>query len=142
MTQTLRPRAIAIIYRQESDQTEALVMMRRKEGTAYATLVGGGIEPEETPAEACAREVMEEVNLKVNVGKLIARYENMGNDEHYFLCHIENGEMRLGDGPEGIRNSEENWYEPRWIPLNELETINLLPTEARTLLREHAPVSC
>lgn len=139
MQAALRPRAIALLYRQVSDQTETLVMMRRREGGAYATLVGGGIEPEESPAEACAREVLEEVNLQVTVGPLLARYENLGNDEHYFLCSIESGEMRLGDGPEGIRNSEENWYEPRWVALTELDQVNLVPLQARTLVREHAP---
>ena len=106
-----RPRAAALIF---NDGHELLLMLRRKNGKTYATLPGGGIEDGETPAGACAREVLEEVNLTVKVGEQVLELDNRHGDKHsheyYFLCQIESGEMRLGDGPEGIRNSEANHY--------------------------------
>ena len=139
MTQPPRPRAVAIIY---NDKNQVLLMLRRKNGKVYATLPGGGIEPGETPAEACAREVLEEVNLTVTVGEQVLELDNLHGDrashEHYFLCRVLSGEMRLGDGPEGIRQSAENWYDPQWVALSRLEEVNLVPEQVRGLLHEHA----
>lgn len=115
-------------------------MLRRKNGKSYATLPGGGIEEGETPAQACAREVLEEVNLTVRVGEEVLVLDNLNNREHYFLTEILGGEMRLGDGPEGtIRQSEQNWYEPQWVDLGRLEAVNLVPEQARDLVLSLAP---
>lgn len=130
-----RPRAVAILY---NTQNQVLLMLRRKNGRAYATLPGGGIEENETPPEACAREVLEEVNLVVEVGPQVAEWDNLNNHEHYFLTTYVSGEMRLGDGPEGVRQSAENHYEPAWIALDNLAAVNLLPEQARELVQELA----
>ena len=129
---TLRPRAAAILL---NDHSEVLLMLRRKAGRKYATLPGGGIDPGETPEVACAREVLEEVNLVVTVGPLVHRHQGMGNDEHYFHVTYVSGEMRLGDGPEAIRSSEENWYSPQWISVDRLEEVNFVPPELRDVVR-------
>lgn len=130
---TLRHRAVGILFNSDN---EVLLMLRRKDGRAYATLPGGGIEEGEMPAEACAREVLEEVNLVVEVGPEVLVLDNLNNHEHYFLTRLVSGEMRLGDGPEGtIRQSAENWYQPEWIPLERLDEVNLVPEQARELVR-------
>ena len=133
----LRPRAAAIIFNPENP-AEVLLILRRKKGHAYATLPGGGIDEGETAPEACAREVLEEVNLVVNVGEEVLTFENVGNFEHYFLTEVVSGEMRLGDGPEGLRNSEANFYDPQWVNLARLAEVNLVPEQARELVQKYA----
>lgn len=128
----MRARAVGILF---NPQGEVLLMRRRKEGRVYATLPGGGIEPGETAAEACAREMLEEVNLVVEPLREVLTLENLGNREHYFLTRLLSGEMRLGDGPEGVRHSDENWYSPEWVALDRLEDVNLVPEGARELVR-------
>lgn len=125
-----RPRAVGILIQDH----QVLLMRRVKAGRAYATLPGGGIEDGETPAQACARELLEEVNLVVAVGEEVATLETLGNPEHYFAVTWRSGEMRLGDGPEGVRHSPENSYTPAWVGLNELESVNLMPEPIRPLL--------
>ena len=127
----MRARAVGILF---NNQNEVLLMRRRKEGRVYATLPGGGIEGSETPAEACARELLEEVNLVVEPLREVLTLENLGNREHYFLTRLLSGEMRLGDGPEGVRHSDENWYSPGWVAVERLEDVNLVPADLRSLL--------
>lgn len=127
----MRARAVGILF---NDQNEVLLMLRRKNGKSYATLPGGGIEPGETPAEACARELLEEVNLTVEVGPEVLTLENLGNREHYFLTRRLSGEMRLGDGPEGVRHSEDNSYIPEWVPVDRLAEVGLVPDVLRALI--------
>ncbi|GGL74059.1 DNA mismatch repair protein MutT [Deinococcus aerolatus] len=128
----MRPRAVGILF---NDQDQVLLMLRQKAGRAYATLPGGGIESDETPAEACARELLEEVNLVVAVGQEVLVLDNLDNHEHYFRVSLVSGEMRLGDGPEGIRNSAENSYAPQWVNVSELDAVNLVPPQARGVVR-------
>lgn len=132
-----RVRAAAVVYN-PANPAEVLLILRRRAGREYATLPGGGVESGETPAQACAREVHEEVNLRVAVGPELRVIENLGNREHYFLCVVTGGEMRLGDGPEGLRHGPENAYDPQWVAVSRLDAVNLLPEAARTLVREHA----
>lgn len=127
----MRPRAAGILL---NDRSEVLLMLRRKEGREYATLPGGGIEESETPAGACARELLEEVNLRVEVGDEVALLETLGNPEHYFRVSHLGGEVRLGDGPEALRNIEANAYTPAWVSLHDLERVNLLPETIRPVL--------
>jgi len=129
----VRSRAVGILF---NAQNEVLLMRRRKEGRVYATLPGGGIEPGETPAEACAREMLEEVNLVVDVGEEVLTLENLGSREHYFRVTSRSGEMRLGDGPEGVRHSDQNWYSPEWVAVARLDEVNLVPEGVRGLVRE------
>ncbi|WP_226991379.1 NUDIX domain-containing protein [Deinococcus gobiensis] len=128
---TGRERAVGVLTR----PGEVLLMLRRRAGRAYATLPGGGIEAGETPAQACVREMLEEVNLVVTVEEELAVLETLGSREHYFRVAAVSGEMRLGDGPEGVRQSDENRYDPQWVPLERLDAVNLLPETIRPAVR-------
>ncbi len=127
----MRSRAVGILFNEEG---QVLLMLRRKEGRAYATLPGGGIEAGETPAQACARELLEEVNLVVDVREEVLTLDNLGSREHYFRVTHRAGEMRLGDGPEGVRHSPENSYDPQWVDAAALDAVNLMPPAVRPLV--------
>lgn len=127
----MRPRAVGILL---SDHGEVLLMLRYKAGRHYASLPGGGIESGETPSEACAREMLEEVNLTVDVHEQLCVLENQGNLEHYFRVTLRSGEMRLGDGPERANQNSQNSYIPAWISADRLCEVNLLPKAIRPVV--------
>lgn len=138
-TPPLRPRAVGLIFHPQNP-TQILLILRRKKGREdYATFPGGGIEQGENPAQACAREILEEVNAVVEVSEQIAELDNLQNHEHYFLTRYISGDVRLGDGPESLRHSADNWYSPQWIDIARLEEVNLVPASARALVHQHAP---
>ena len=66
----LRPGSSAIIYGENKEQ----VLITRRTDNGRWCLPGGGMDPGESAAEACAREVLEETGLIVRVGRLVGVY--------------------------------------------------------------------
>ncbi len=59
----MQERACAIVI----EEGCILLMHRLKAGAEYYTVIGGKIEPGETPEQACLREVLEETGLTVEI---------------------------------------------------------------------------
>jgi ADP-ribose pyrophosphatase YjhB (NUDIX family) len=70
----MKPKAAAVVVRDD----HLLVIHRRKHGTEYFTLPGGGVQPGESAVQACARELEEEAGLHVVVGECLLTLENAG----------------------------------------------------------------
>lgn len=130
----MQERACAIVI----EEGFILLMHRRKAGKEYYTVIGGKIEPGETPEEACLREVLEETGLTVEIVREFAVLETLGRTEHYFLVKRLSGELCLG-GPEIERQSEANFYEPMWVPLDRLSEYNLLPEPLKEMVLQTIP---
>jgi len=58
------------------DPTRHKVLLTRRTDNGQWCLPGGRMEPGESAAEACEREVLEETGLKIRVGRLIGIYTN------------------------------------------------------------------
>lgn len=67
---TLRTGCSAVIF----DSTREKILLARREDNNQWCLPSGGMEPGESAAEACMREVWEETGLHVNVTRLIGIY--------------------------------------------------------------------
>ena len=66
----LRPGASALIF----DEARERILLTRREDNGRWCLPGGGMDPGESAAEACVREVSEETGLEVKVTKLVGIY--------------------------------------------------------------------
>lgn len=107
-------------------------------GTHY-NLPGGGVHEGETLREAAAREVLEEASVEVEVGRFLLAWEYAPKrvSEKYgpqakvvfvFECHLKAGqEPRLPAQP------DLNQIGVRWVPLEELHQVSLLPEIAHEL---------
>ena len=66
----LRPGASAIIF----DVARETILMTQRQDNRRWCLPGGGMDPGESAAEACVREVLEETGLEAQVTRLIGIY--------------------------------------------------------------------
>ena len=78
---------------------------------------GGKAEPGETPEEALAREIREELNARIAVDGFLTTVEYDYPEFHLsmdcFRCHVEHGELTLLEHEAA-----------RWLPLQDLRQVN------------------
>lgn len=117
---------------------QLLVMDRDKFGVKYCSLVGGGVDAGETIEQALLREMFEETGVTISEPRLVI-IEDAGQifgRQYIFLCKYVSGEPALhADSEEAkIHALGENLHQPKWLPLSELPSANLLPKELKQLL--------
>lgn len=111
------------------DDNKLLTMFRRKiksDGTVkeYYVIPGGGLEEGETLEENVIRELKEEFNVDIEVVKFLGTEEYDETIANYFLCKIVSGTPKLS-GEELERMTPENYYEIRYIDLNDIDNYDI-----------------
>ncbi len=130
--------ARAIVLKDDS----LLVMRREKAGRKYCSLVGGAVDPGETPEQALYRELAEETGIEVKNHRLVITQQGGGFGTQYiYLCDYVSGEPELAeDSVEAkINVPGQNSFQPGWLPLKDLPTVNLLPGELKKVLLNILP---
>ena len=81
---------------------------------------GGKIEDGESPEQALAREIKEELDTDINVGELIDTieydYQNFHLSMDCFWCEILQGELELKEHESARWLSKEKLYSVDWLP--------------------------
>jgi 8-oxo-dGTP diphosphatase len=102
----------------------AVLLIRQLEhatSRTYWLLPGGRMEPGETAEATVAREMQEETNLIVRVGRLlfdVAADRRFAHErEHTYLCMPIAGEAAPGHEPELEFATAYSFVEVRWVPL-------------------------
>ena len=119
----IRNRGGAIIVQ----EGKIALIKRIREGETYYVFPGGGIEEGETAEEATKREIYEELGVHIKVEHLIAKVEYKGT-EYYFNAHIIGGVFGSGKAEE-FEIKDRGSYIPLWLPIQELEKVNIKPYE-------------
>lgn len=107
-------------------------------GTHYF-LPGGGAEPGEMLKETVKRELLEETMAEVYVGPLafVYEWEPQPNDTYspkaHTLFHIFECSLVDGSVPTLPYHPDDNQVGVKWIPLQDLEKIKLLPYMAHEI---------
>ncbi len=144
---TIRLGASAVIVR---DNQLLLVEFDAEDVGVHYNLPGGGVEDNELLEDAVRREVLEETCVHVNVGRVLFVFEYVPTQHRYkygarhgvnviFECIVQDdSEARLPDVP------DKDQIGVRWVPLNDLERIPLLPHVGGQLIaalqnKEHYP---
>lgn len=122
------PVAIGVLVDRSDDSTgQPRVLLGKRHDAAvlggYWELPGGKIEPDETPAAAVEREFLEELGVTVGVDRPIAvlehDYDHATVRLHAFYCSLIAGE------PRNLQVAAH-----RWVPIDELRTIEFPPANA------------
>lgn len=77
----------------------------------------------------------EELGVHIKVGNLIAKLEFKGT-EYYFNAHIIGGVFGSGKAEE-FELKGRGSYIPLWLPIHELEKVNIKPYEVVESILEH-----
>lgn len=130
----MRTRGSAIIIQHD----KVAVIKRVRNGDVYYVFPGGGVEQGETPEEATIREAYEELGVVISVIAPFIEVAYNGR-QVYFLAQILKGEFGTGEGEE-FQNSGNGrgTYEPMWVDLELLSTLNIKPQEVAGLLHNKA----
>jgi ADP-ribose pyrophosphatase YjhB (NUDIX family) len=112
---------------------DALLLVRRGRAPALGrwSVPGGRVEWGETVAHAVVREVLEETGVECVCGELLGWVERFGEDHHFVILDFLATPLSLGEPVPGDDASE-----ARWVPLAEVELLDLVPGLAE-FLAEH-----
>lgn len=109
---------------------QILVMKRFKVDREYYTLLGGSVEPYETPDQAALREVKEESTIDAVNPKLVFIEDapDPYGMQYVYLCDYVGGEPNLPDTSDEVFWTVEgkNTYTPMWISLEEFARVPFL----------------
>ena len=127
----LRPGASALVF----DEAREKILLTRRADNGRWCLPGGEMDPGESAAEACAREVLEETGLEVRVTKLVGVYTTPDLLIEYpdgnkiqpvafsFEVEITGGKLTLSD-----ETTEFGWY-----TLAEMEAMDIMENHVQRI---------
>jgi ADP-ribose pyrophosphatase YjhB (NUDIX family) len=112
------------------------LIKRQRAGHTYYVIPGGGMEMGETPEQTAIRESHEELGLNIAIERLLAKVVFHGREQFYFYARVTGGHFGTGKGPEMIGKypPDRGTYTPVWVPLKDLERINLFPPSIAQLV--------
>ena len=136
----MRIRAAGLVIK----NSKLLIIHRFRDGEEYWVLPGGGVDEGETPQEAVIREIKEETSIEAQLksNELIFKdqYAVQGetSEHQIFVLEYISGEPQLSkDSIEVSKTTEQNTYEPMWVDLKDIESLNIKPPATKEFLMSY-----
>jgi 8-oxo-dGTP diphosphatase len=127
----------------EREGTLLLVRHQKPDRDPYWVLPGGRLEPGETMPECASREVAEETGLTASFSGVLYLSEFLREGRHTIdvvarMAVEGDEEASLGSDPEVTPGTEPTLTEVRWVSVEELGEIQLLPASLKERLLKDA----
>ena len=124
-----------------------LVRHQKPDRDPYWVLPGGRLEPGEPIHECAAREVLEETGLRAEFSGVLYVGEFLREGRHTVDVTVrmipeDGAQASLGSDPEVAPDAEPTLRELRWVGVEELPGIGLLPVSLKDRLLRDAPDNC
>lgn len=117
-------------------EDKVLLMYRINNGKKYYTFPGGGIEKSESEEDALIREFLEETCVSIKpLGKVYEVDWLESPKQFFYLAEYISGIPALASDSievEAMRDGTQ-YYEPKWVSLDEIPKLRLYPIEIRDL---------
>jgi len=112
-----------------------LLMYRKKNEEEYYVFPGGHMQEGEEPIETVTREITEETTINVKDLNPAFEFKNFVKEkkvviDYYYVGYWDKGDPKLS-GEESRRCSKDNFYQPLWIPLIDIKSLNIYPLMAK-----------
>jgi 8-oxo-dGTP pyrophosphatase MutT (NUDIX family) len=113
-----------------------LLMHRIKHSFEYWVFPGGHRDKGETGEQTVIREIFEETGITVELPKLVITFSDKvePNTNYYYLCEWKEGDKPYLNGEEKEANPNVDLYDPMWVGINKVESMNVLPQFAKEWL--------
>lgn len=111
----------------ETEKGLAVIFRRRISDNniqEYYAIPGGGVEKNENLEDALKRELKEELNIEINVKDIAFKTETVDKIEYFYNCEYLSGTFEIV-GEEKERNTNYNYYEPTFIPMDKINEYNV-----------------
>ncbi|GAB4036356.1 NUDIX hydrolase [Spirosoma jeollabukense] len=122
----MKVRPSALIWRQQANQTEVLLMRYNYGGQDVFALPGGNPDRDETLPQTIIREIQEELGVSVDVGEMILAGEMLLSQRNDDVLHIVFAARNL-QGEPNLNPAETTALNLAWIPVSTLNKLNLYP---------------
>ncbi len=139
MNKTPKPnvpcRAVGIVIHHK----QILLIDRNNHGHEYLVFPGGGVETGEFIEDAVLRELKEEASANFCLERLLYIHDYESSQQFFYLCRYLGGKICLQPDcveQQAMDNDENNFYQPKWVDLSQLENLLVYPLEIRDWLLE------
>ena len=122
----MKVRPAALIWRQNDDQTEILLMRYQYGGQDVFALPGGNCDRGETLPETIVRELREELGVSAEIGEMILAGEMLLSEQNDDVLHVVFATRDL-QGEPTPNPAETTALELVWVPVVGVDQLNLYP---------------
>ena len=128
----MKVRPSALIWRQNANQTEILLMHYQYGGQDVFALPGGNCDRGETLPETVVREIREELGITADIGEMILAGEMLLSQRSEDVLHVIFATRNI-QGIPTLNPDETTALDVVWKPVSTLDTLNLYPNIGRKI---------